>query len=64
MLTQMISIAEVEAGLTSSRTKAAVGPTKARGQRLGGFRGMCLPTPTVPPAPPPGAAEHKNARPI
>jgi DNA invertase Pin-like site-specific DNA recombinase len=39
LLTQMVSVAELEAGLTSARTKAALAAAKARGQRLGGFRG-------------------------
>lgn len=39
MLTQMAAVAELEAGLASSRTKAALAASKARGKRLGGFRG-------------------------
>lgn len=39
LLQQMMSVAELEAGLISIRTKAALTAAKARGQRLGGFRG-------------------------
>jgi hypothetical protein len=42
MLQQMAAVAELEAGLISSRTKAALAAANARGKVLGGNRGAVL----------------------
>lgn len=42
MLTQMVAVAQLEAGLISSRTKAALAAARARGKVLGGLRSTRL----------------------
>lgn len=40
LLQQMVAVAELEAGMISARTKAALQAAKKRGQKLGGDRGV------------------------
>ncbi|TXM69098.1 recombinase family protein [Methylobacterium sp. WL120] len=42
LLQQMASVAELEAGMIASRTKAALQMAKARGKKLGGDRGVVM----------------------
>ncbi|MCK1626559.1 recombinase family protein [Bradyrhizobium sp. 160] len=51
LLQQMVAVAELEAGMISARTKAALAAAKRRGKKLGGNRGVV-----------PGAKMHAASR--
>ncbi len=61
LLNSMVAVAELEAGLISQRTKAALAAAKARGKRLGGDRGQ-VPSADARRAGQAAIAEHVQSR--
>ena len=62
LLTQMASVAELESGLVSERTKAALKVAKANGRKLGGDRGYRPSVPVDQVAGTKAAAEARTTR--